>query len=250
MGRYKERYRGGHWTFGTQRASLLLGLFKCARVHRGAAQGAAAIQKNCGRIGHASTEYIYVLGLLGATQGCGHSWPAVWYGLSQSTLDKAAVAAGATSHQPPRRPAMSSGPTAVSLRRRAPDPTMSATCQRTPSTDRCILRFSSSDSSSSCGRRRCSQDCISARPAAEAGWRAGKGEGVCSGWEGAGEVQGECKGRLLHEVRLQHTTARQASRPAGSGSHTCSPRCLPPARRACAPATLRTAAPALGMLNK
>lgn len=75
-GRYKEVQGRPQDVWHTAR-QLALSLLKCARVHRGAAQGAAAVQKNRGRIGHRSTEYIYVLGLLGDKV-----WAASWpYGL-------------------------------------------------------------------------------------------------------------------------------------------------------------------------
>ena len=76
------------------------------------------------------------------------------------------AAAAAAAGYPPRLAARSSGPTAVGMRSRAPPPTMSVTCQRTPSTERCSLRLSSSASRSSGWRRRCSRDRISWRPAA------------------------------------------------------------------------------------
>lgn len=75
----------------------------------------------------------------------------------------------AEARHPPRLAIRSSGPTGVASRSSAPDPSMSATCQRTPSTLRCSLRLTSSASSSSGWRLRCSRDKISCRPAARAG---------------------------------------------------------------------------------
>lgn len=160
--------------------------------------------------------------------------------------------------QPPRLATRSSGPTGVGSRSSAPDPTRSATCQRTPSTLRCSLRFASSASSSSGWRRRCSRDRISCLPAAAQA--TGRGEAQARSADGhypittrAGHWHRQAKahnrqaGHDLFKLgvrwaaeRLTHHRLRDPPRP------TLCMR-LPGAP---APATLRTAMPACGMPNK